>query len=219
MRILTAAHIFKSVAEDTYAHTRFSLACISDVAVDFFTLCVDEVAPAAYRLPEYMATQAPAAILNPRTSPFAWHNDREGLNFYESLLEWPARLQRFNIAMTMQEAALPLLGMFPFAKLRGEIDRSDESRALIVDVAGGRDQSLLQIKRELEASGRGLGTARVVLEDGERVLDAIPEDALPGVEKMAIDFFTPQPIKSMPFHFPSPISICYTFVHLFGGFS
>lgn len=195
MRILTATNIFRSVAEDTYAHTKFSLVYVDDVATDFFTLCVDEVAPAAYRLPEYISTHDSAGILNPRTSPFAWHNYREGKNFYECLLEWPERLQRFNIAMTTQEAALPVLGMFPFATLPTSIDTSDPGRAFIVDVAGGRGQSLLQITREIEESG-ATGIGRAVLEDRERVLDAIPGDALPGVEKVPIDFFTPQPIKS-----------------------
>ncbi|OBT41467.1 hypothetical protein VE00_08072 [Pseudogymnoascus sp. WSF 3629] len=195
MRILTATNIFRSVAEDTYAHTKFSLVYIDDVATDFFTLCVDEVAPAAYRLPEYMSTHDSTGILNPRTSPFAWHNDREGKNFYECLLEWPERLQRFNIAMTTQEAALPVLGMFPFATLPASIDTSDPERAFIVDVAGGRGQSLLQIIREIKESGV-TGIGRAILEDRERVLDAIPADALPGVEKVPIDFFTPQPIKN-----------------------
>ncbi|KFX91428.1 hypothetical protein V490_05912 [Pseudogymnoascus sp. VKM F-3557] len=195
MRILTATSIFRSVAEDTYAHTKFSLVYIDDIATDFFTLCVDEVAPAAYRLPEYMSTHDSAGILNPRTSPYAWHNNREGKNFYECLLEWPERLQRFNIAMTTQEAALPVLGMFPFATLPASIDTSDPERVFIVDVAGGRGQSLLQITQEIKEGGV-TGVGRAILEDRERVLDAIPADALPGVEKLSIDFFTPQPIKN-----------------------
>jgi hypothetical protein len=208
MRILTATNIFRSVAEDTYAHTKFSLVYIDDVATDFFTLCVDEVAPAAHRLPEYMSTHDSAGILNPRTSPFAWHNDREGKNFYECLLEWPERLQRFNIAMTTQEAALPVLGMFPFATLPASIDTSDPERAFIVDVAGGRGQSLLQITREIEESGV-TGIGRAILEDRERVLDAIPADALPGVEKVPIDFFTPQPIKSN-----CPLNSSWQYTHI-----
>ncbi len=96
--------------------------------------------------------------------------------------------------MTTQEAALPVLGMFPFATLPESIDTSDPERAFIVDVAGGRGQSLLQITREMKESGVTIGKA--ILQDRERVLDAIPADALPGVEKVAIDFFTPQPVKS-----------------------
>jgi hypothetical protein len=43
--------------------------------------------------------------------------------------------------------------MFPFASLVTSIDKSDPERAFIVDVASGRGQSLLQIKREMEATG------------------------------------------------------------------
>ena len=155
---------------------------------------VDEVSPVAHRIPEYMAAHESSAILNPKQSPFSWANNSEGKVFYEILLENPQRLARFNKAMTTQEAQLPVLGMFPFSSLATSIDRGDPERAFIVDVAGGRGQSLLQIMREMEATGaRNLG--RVILQDRKPVLDAIPEEQLPGVEKMVIDFFTPQPVK------------------------
>lgn len=155
---------------------------------------VDEVSPVAHRIPEYMATHESSSILEPKRSPFSWANNREGKVFYEILLEYPQRLARFNKAMTTQEAQLPVLGMFPFSSLATSIDKSDPQRACIVDVAGGRGQSLLQIKREMEATGvRGLG--RFILQDRKPVLDAIPDEQLPGVEKMVIDFFEPQPIK------------------------
>jgi hypothetical protein len=97
--------------------------------------------------------------------------------------------------MTTQEAALPVLGMFPFSSLASSIDRSDPQRPFIVDVAGGRGQSLLQIKKEIEANGTA-DVGRMILQDREPVLDAIPEEQLPGVEKMVINFFEPQPVKS-----------------------
>jgi hypothetical protein len=155
---------------------------------------VDEVSPIAHRIPEYMATHESSSILNPRQSPFSWAHDREGKVFYEILLEYPQRLARFNKAMTTQEVQLPVLGMFPFALLVTPIDKSDPGRAFIVDVAGGRGQSLLQIKREMEATGiENFG--RVILQDRKPVLDAILDEQLPGVEKMVIDFFNPQPVK------------------------
>jgi hypothetical protein len=114
--------------------------------------------------------------------------------FYEILLASPKRLARFNKAMTTQEAQLPVLGMFPFASLATMIDKRDPQRAFIVDVAGGRGQSLLQIKREMESTGvTDLG--RMILQDRKPVLDAVPDKELPGVEKMVIDFFNPQPVK------------------------
>jgi hypothetical protein len=38
MRVLGATGILNAVAEDIYAHTRFSLAYINGMEVDFFTL-------------------------------------------------------------------------------------------------------------------------------------------------------------------------------------
>jgi hypothetical protein len=98
--------------------------------------------------------------------------------------------------MTTQESALPVLGMFPFTSLL-RID-VDPSRAFIIDVAGGRGQSLLQIKKEIEAAGGNMGKGKVILQDRKAVLDAVPDESLPGVEKMVIDFFQPQPVKSKP---------------------
>jgi hypothetical protein len=147
-------------------------------------------------MPEYMATHESDCIFNPRQSPFSWANNAEGSVFYEFLLAHPDRLKRFNVAMTTQESALPVLGMFPFTSLLETDAGSDPERAFIVDVAGGRGQSLLQIKKEIEAAGGQMGKGRVILQDRKAVLDAVPDEQLPGVEKMVIDFFTPQPVKS-----------------------
>ncbi|PSS22714.1 hypothetical protein M430DRAFT_97724 [Amorphotheca resinae ATCC 22711] len=195
MRVLTATGIIDPVGEDVYAHTRFSLAYLDGAEVEFFELCVDEVSPVAQRLPEYLATHDSSSILNPKQSPYSWASNREGKVFYEVLLEYPDRLARFDKAMTTQEAALPVLGMFPFSSLASSMDRSDPQRPFIVDVAGGRGQSLLQIKKEIEANGTA-DVGRMILQDRKPVLDAIPEEQLPGVEKMVINFFEPQPVKN-----------------------
>jgi hypothetical protein len=84
--------------------------------------------------------------------------------------------------------------MFPFTSLLEK--NPDSSRAFIVDVVGRRGQSLLQIKKEIEAEGGEMGKGRVILQDCEAVLDAIPDEQLPGLEKMVIHFLTPQPVKS-----------------------
>ena len=169
---------------------------------------VDEISPVAHRIPEYIATHESNSILNPMQSPFSWANNAEGENFYNFLLEHPKRLARFNKAMTTQEAQLPVLGMFPFSSLATTINKSDSQRAFIVDVAGGRGQSLLQIKKEMETTGVS-DFGRCILQDRKPVLDAIPDDQLPGIEKMVIDFFNPQPVKraGIPF-FPHILLSC-----------
>lgn len=82
---------------------------------------------------------------------------------------------------------MPVLGMYPFGEELVNLPDLD-NRALIVDIGGGRGQSLLQIKEEWpELRGR------MVLQDRPMVLDSFPE--LPGIEKMPHDFFTEQPVK------------------------
>ena len=72
----------------------------------------------------------------------------------------------------------------------GEIPRG----GLISDVAGGRGQSLVAIKRELEAiTGGDLG--RWILQERKAVLDLIPHHELPDIERIPINLFDPQLVK------------------------
>ncbi len=78
------------------------------------------------------------------------------------------------MAMTTQESALPVLGLFSFTSLL-ETD-ADPERALLVDV-GRRGQSLLH---EIEAARGQIGKVRVILQNRKAVLDAISDENLPG---------------------------------------
>lgn len=89
--------------------------------------------------------------------------------------------------MSTQDFVLPVLGMYPFGEELAGLPDTD-TRALLVDIGGGRGQSLIQIRQEwpnLEG--------KFILQDRPMVLDSFPE--IPGVEKMAHDFFTLQPVK------------------------
>lgn len=99
----------------------------------------------------------------------------------------------FNKAMMQQEASLPILGMFPFASLKNEVE-AEPQRAFVVDIGGGRGQSLLLIQQE---TYNGFGTSsKMILQDKPHVLETIPPELVPGIEKMSYDFYTEQPIKS-----------------------
>jgi hypothetical protein len=126
--------------------------------------------------------------------PDSYANDSEGLTFYEVLTASPERLNMFNKAMMQQEAALPILGMFPFSSMKDEVEREQEAqRAFIVDIGGGRGQCLLEIQKEVLNFSK---TPRMVLQDRPIVLDSIPQEFLPGIEKMPYDYYTEQPVKS-----------------------
>jgi hypothetical protein len=55
-----------------------------------------------------------------------------------------------------------------------------------------------------------MGKGQVILQDRKAVLDAVPDEPLPGVEKMVNEFLTPQPVKSEspPFCFRAPELRC-----------
>ncbi|KAI9800584.1 MAG: hypothetical protein M1833_003242 [Piccolia ochrophora] len=189
MRMLTSTRVFAAVKEDEYAHTRLSLAYLDGFEVDFYKLMIEEALPVMMKLPEYLTSHDVANISDPKHNPFAWGFGREGKHYYEALLEFPERLALFNRAMSTQEKALPVQGMFPFASL--ETSGQNDDRPIIVDVGGGRGHSLIQIK-DANPSWSG----RMILQDRQAVLDAVPNEDLPGIEKMTIDFFQPQPVQN-----------------------
>lgn len=83
---------------------------------------------------------------------------------------------------------MPVLGMYPFGEELAGVPNTD-TRPLLVDIGGGRGQSLIQIKEKWPAL-----QGKLILQDRPTVLDSFPE--LPEIEKMPHDFFTEQPVKS-----------------------
>jgi hypothetical protein len=143
--------------------------------------------------PTYFKTKTPEELIDLRKTPYSCAYGDEGKTFYEVLTSTPERLNMFNKAMMQQEANLPTLGMFPFTSLKEEVIAEPE-RAFVVDIGGGRGQSLLSINQE---TANTFGTkAKMVLQDRPQVLDTIPQELLPGIEKMPYNFYTEQPIKS-----------------------
>jgi hypothetical protein len=146
-----------------------------------------------FKFPEYFKTKTPEELIDLRKTPYSFAYDGEGLTFYEVLARKPETLNMFQMAMMQQEQNLPTLGMFPFSSLEKEV-KSEPDRAFVVDIGGGRGQSLLLIRKE---TSNGFGTSsKMILQDRPHVLDTIPQELLPGIEKMPYDFYTEQPIKS-----------------------
>ena len=144
--------------------------------------------------PAYFKTKTPAELIDLRKTPYSCAYGEEGKTFYEVLTSTPERLNMFNKAMMQMESNLPILGMFPFKSMKDEVVAEPE-RAFVVDIGGGRGQALLSINQETSnAFGTG---AKMLLQDRPPVLDSIPQNLLPGIEKMPYDFYTEQPIKSI----------------------
>ncbi|CZT43762.1 related to O-methyltransferase B [Rhynchosporium secalis] len=197
MRMLTSTGIIELTDEDTYAHTQKSRAYLDGAAMDFFNLCINMFG-CYLTWPDYFKTRTSEELIDLRKTPYTFAYGQEGQTFYEVLHADKDRFNMFNKAMMQQEASLPTLGMFPFTSLKKEVE-SEPERAFVVDIGGGRGQSLLLIQKEISESGGKVG--KMVLQDRPFVLDSIPEELLPGIEKMPYDFYTEQPVKNAQIYF------------------
>ena len=100
----------------------------------------------------------------------------------------PGRVEVFSRGLALYEDHHPVIGVYPFKEQLKAGNSPD--RPFAVDVGGGRGLALLKL-REGCPSLKG----KMILQDRKEVLDSIPADELPGVEKMEHDFFTEQPVK------------------------
>lgn len=98
----------------------------------------------------------------------------------------------FNKAMMQMEVNLPILGMFPFSSLKTEVEAEPE-RAFMADIGGGRGQCLLEVQKEISGFS---SPPKMILQDRPAVLDTIPDELVLGIEKMAYDYYTEQPVKN-----------------------
>lgn len=143
------------------------------------------------KLPEYFKTHSSQDLLDMKKSPFAYAFGLEGLTYYEAISHNPDRFQMFNDTLSQMERNMPILGMFPFASLKDQVE-AEADRPFIVDIGAGRGQSLLEIRKEAPA---GFG-AKMILQDRPDVIESMNPEDIPGIETMVYDFFEPQPVKS-----------------------
>ena len=116
-----------------------------------------------------------------------------GATVWELTMRDPARTQAFMQAMQVLEAGYPFSGTY---SLSWVVDRvaADPARKLFVDVGGSAGHALKAVLRETP----GLDPARCVLQDLPQVVErvrAAADEGLKGVELVALDFHTEQPVK------------------------
>lgn len=105
------------------------------------------------------------------------------------MAKFPDRLKNFNMAMTTgSEQGTQSIKLFPWKQ---ELSRYSTgfTTPLVVDVGGGRGHASQVIRDELEEVA-----GRVILQDQLGAIKEV-ENQLPSIEKMAHNFFQPQPIQ------------------------
>ncbi|KAK3686896.1 hypothetical protein LTR37_019338 [Vermiconidia calcicola] len=190
MRVVCAQGIGLEPMPDVYAHNEKLLAYTTGPSKCFFKCLIDQDF-AFKQLPRYLQTHSKEDLLNRTKSPYAFAHNMEGKTYYEVISADPDRLEMFNQTLVQMDEAMPVLGMFPFSSLQSQVG-AEPDRPFIVDVGGGYVRILMFIQQEAPA---GFG-AEMILQDRPDVIDAIAQDSIPNVTKIAHDFFTPQPVKN-----------------------
>lgn len=122
-------------------------------------------------------------------NPYTHAHHIKGTSLWTHVSQFPDRLESLNNAMTaVTSGTMWTIGIFPFETELSKIPTEDDT-VLLVDVGGGKGHVTRQIK-QMCPNIKG----RMILQDRPQVTSNITEE-MPGIEVMAYDFFTPQPIK------------------------
>lgn len=145
-------------------------------------------------LPKYMRMTKYQTPSDPRNLPFnlAFGSDL----FFEWVPKHPEILRSFQEWMTSQrEGHTPWLDFYPFEEqvLRG-FDDQDPNSVLLVDVGGSMGQEIQEIKARFPSL-----PSRMILQDLPSTIERVQPEG--GMEAMAHDFFTPQPIQGKIFEY------------------
>ena len=156
------------------------------------------------KLPGHCKIHKHEDLFDLNKSPFAYACGLEGLTYYKTISRDPDRFNMFNMILTQMEKTVPVLGMLQFSFMKQQVE-AEADRPFIVDIGGGRGQSLVRIQEE---APNGFD-AKMILQERKDVLDSLSPDDIPGFEKMEYDFFTSQLVSSTPlFSVSSPVLSC-----------
>ncbi|KAL3455976.1 hypothetical protein BJX64DRAFT_294545 [Aspergillus heterothallicus] len=195
-RMCTIWGPFKELDTETYSHTEFSLAYLDPKVANQFQGCFDEFLPASLHLHGYLEANNGRPPTRATDCPYTMAHRTLGKDMWDYMAQFPQRSKVFNSAMYEMSIANPWpVELYPFREKLIQARRPDPDAPLVVDIGGGQGQAISVIRQMChDVEGQ------FILQDRENVLAAIPHD-LPGVKKIPVDIFKPQPVKGAAIYF------------------
>ncbi|KAL8665819.1 MAG: hypothetical protein Q9202_001941 [Teloschistes flavicans] len=189
MMVLTATDVVEEQSYQTYRATPVTQILLEPGWANGLRHFFDHCAPSLLNLPGYLARNSYKVPQDVKTGPFAdaWG----GQNTWALYEAEPARGHLFNSFMTKwREGTAKWTDSYP-AKIRlcEQIEPSANA-VLLVDIGGGNGHVLKDFVQDPAHR-----TGRLILQDLSSALGNVDDLTQLGIEAMACDFFTPQPVK------------------------
>jgi hypothetical protein len=204
LRLLVGTKFVEQTENYEYVHTKFSKAYIQVPGPgNFFQFMNDECMATMVHFHQYVKDRAREdnkQVQEPDdnfNNPYTRRHGKDGHATFEVMMQFPDRFRAFQLGFMSQEDSVPIIGFYDFSALYDP--EHDGDRPTLVDVGGGQGQSITQILTAFPT----LQPSRMILQDLPQVIAQTDDlKGLPqGVQAMAHDFWTPQPVKHAKAYF------------------
>ncbi|KAL8735675.1 MAG: hypothetical protein Q9166_000844 [cf. Caloplaca sp. 2 TL-2023] len=189
MMVLTATDVVGEMGPQLYCRTPVTSILLDPGWSNGLRHLFDHCGPSLINLPGYLERNGYKVPQDVKTGPFAdaWG----GKNTWALYEAEPARGEVFNSFMTKwKEGTRTWTDTYPAtSNLCKGIEKSDDA-VLLVDIGGGSGHVLKDFVRDPTHR-----TGRLILQDLPAALGDADALMKHGIEVMAYDFFTPQPVK------------------------
>lgn len=192
-RQLTAAHILLETPGPGFTLTPLGQPYLNPDHRAFNNLMFVDIIPAIMAMPRTLAEHAYKAPTKESGTPYKWAHGEELWTWFGS---HPDRALNMVAGMRSHNAGNVSGDAYPWGTELAKLELKEEDVA-IVDIAGGQGHILEEVrKRNPEIKGR------FVCQDLQSTFDAVKDVGPPeGVEFMAYDIFTPQPVKGAKIYY------------------
>ncbi|KAK8225710.1 O-methyltransferase-domain-containing protein [Phyllosticta capitalensis] len=192
-RILVARKVLVQVGDDAIAHTNHSREGKHRSAHGaYFKIAHDCLCKSAPDWPAYFEKYGRKEPSEPSFTPMSFSHGEDASNYWDIL--YRIHVDTVQTCMQDLDIVLPVSGMFPFKWIAENSHLVAPDAPLVVDIGGGRGQSLQGIMEECP----DIPAERLVLQDMPSVIEngkQLKIEALEDIQRVPIDFFVDLPVK------------------------
>ncbi|KAL3476738.1 S-adenosyl-L-methionine-dependent methyltransferase [Aspergillus californicus] len=193
LRVLSATHFVQESGPKTWTATRITKAMATDEIAAGHRMISKLIVPAMQSAPDYLVERDYSCPTDPRDGLVQYALKTEQ-TIFEIIGSAPALLMDFHMFMGNTTGARRYwIDYYPVQNRI--LDGASPETALIVDVGAGKGHDLLAYNDKFPNTGR------LVLQDLQTVTGGLKNQLDPGIEVVAYDFFTEQPVTGARVYF------------------